>query len=140
MPNFTIESEVRARFELHDATLVPATLIDARIDDAHTELLRFLDHDFDAGSPDDALIMGETLLAGAHLFRSLAAKQSFEGKRLTVGGQRVEEGERFQALTAIAEAAESQAWYMLEPYLNTVPGRSPADATDTTPVLGEEQP
>ncbi len=138
MANFTSESEVRQKFQLNDTTLVPSSLVTASIDDAHTELLRFLDPEYDTGSPEDGLVMGETFLAGAHLFRTLASKEGFEQKHLMIGGHRIEEGERFTALMTLASVTDEQAWYVLEPYLLDWPGRSVADATDSTPVLGEE--
>jgi hypothetical protein len=82
--------------------------------------------------------MGETLLAGARLFEALASQEAFTRKAVSIAGQRVEDGNRFRALTAAAALAEKQAWYLLEPYLNDEPVRAPADVTDTTPVLGEE--
>lgn len=136
MANFTTESEVRLKFQLDDTTLVPSSLVTQSIDDAHEELLRFLDPQYDTGDPDDPLILGETLLAGAHLFRSLASKEAFEQKRTTVGGQRIEEGARFTALTAVASLTEDQGWYVLAPYLASRPARSVAAVTASTPVLG----
>lgn len=138
MPAFTNESEVRARYDLNDATLVPAALIETAIADAHEELLRYLNPAFDVEEPEAVIVIGETLLAGAHLFRTLAAKQAFAGKRLTVGGQRIEEGTRFDTLMAVAASSEAQAWYILEPCLIAVPPRTAARATDTIPVLGED--
>ncbi|MBN2310875.1 MAG: hypothetical protein JXR94_18010 [Candidatus Hydrogenedentes bacterium] len=136
MANFTTESTVRTKFQLTDPALVPTDLVAASIDDAHLELLRFLDPDLDTASPPSALIMGETLLAGAHLFRSLASKHAFEQKQVVVGGQRIEAGQRFAALSAIATLAEDNAWYLLEPYLAAGRPRVPAAATDTAPILG----
>ena len=138
MANFTSESLVRNKFELHDTTLVPSSLVDTSIDDAHAELLRFLDPVFQGGTPDAALVMGETLLAGAHVFRTLASGEAFAQKRVTIGGHRVEEGSRFKALSAVAEKAEEQAWYLLEPYLLACSGRSVGDVTDGTAVLGND--
>ncbi|HIJ74646.1 MAG TPA: hypothetical protein HPP83_11150 [Candidatus Hydrogenedentes bacterium] len=138
MANFTTEAQVREKFQLNDTTLVPSSLIEAGIDDAHDELLRFLDPVFAEGTPDDALVMGETLLAGAHLFRTLASGEAFGQKHVAIGGQRVEEGARFGTLMAVATEAEKQAWYLLEPYLADRPSREVAAATDGTPILGEE--
>ena len=63
------------------------------------------------------LVTGETLLAGAYLYRALAAKDAFQQKQMTIGGQRIEAGERFRALMAVAALTEKQAWFLLEPYL-----------------------
>jgi len=138
MANFTNESLVRLRFQASDTTLVSSELVNAAIDDAHAELLRFLDPQFDTGNPEEALVMGETLLAGAHLFHALAAGEAFGQKRVTIGGQRVEESERYDTLTALARTADEQAWYILEPYIEDRPSRSVSDSTDTIPVLGGE--
>ena len=82
--------------------------------------------------------MGETLLAGAHVLRSLASSDAAGQKHLVVGGQRIEEGTRFQSLRAMAEHAARRAWQVLEPYVLAWPAGCVADVTDTTPVLGEE--
>ena len=139
MANFTTESNVRLKFQLNDTTLVPSSLVVAGIGDAHAELLRFLDPVFGGESPETAMVMGETLLAGAQVFRSLASQDAFGQKRVTVGGQRLEEGSRFQTLMALAAVVEEQAWYLLEPYVLDQPGREIVAATDGAPVWGEEQ-
>ena len=138
MAGFTTEADVRLKFQLADTTLVPATLVTSAIDDAHEEVLRYLDSSVDTVSPDEGLVLGETLLAGAHVYRSLAAKDAFEQKYVSIGGQRLEGGERIAALTVIADLSEVQAWYMLEPYLEALPPRKCAGVTATEPVLGDE--
>ena len=137
MSAFTTESAVRLKFQLTDTTLVPSDLITTSINDAHAELLRYLNPDYDVEPPEDALVQGETLLAGAHLYRSLAAKEAFSQKHVAVGSQRIEPGERFTSLMTIATLTEGLAWYMLEPYVLDQPARALAAATDTTPVIGE---
>ena len=138
MANFSSESEVRLKFQLADTVLVQADVINAAIDDAHRNVLRELDPEVDPETPEAGLIAGETLLAGAYLFRSLAAQDAFAQKHVTLGGQRIEDGDRFRALTAMAALTEKQAWYLLEPYLRDAPARIPADATGSMPVLGED--
>ena len=138
MAGFTTEADVRLKFQLADTTLVSTALIEAAIGGAHDEVLRYLDSHVDTGSPDEALVTGETLLAGVYLFRSLAAKDAFDQKHVSIGGQRLEGGERFAALTAIAERSEIQAWYMLEPYLEELPPRKCASVTAGEPILGGE--
>lgn len=137
MAIFTSESAVREKFQLTDTTLVPATLVTTSIDDAHEVVLRFLDPVYDVPSPDTALVLGETLLAGAHLLRSLASSEAFTQKRLTVGGQRTDVARRFEALTDAAGTAEDQAWHVLEPFVLGRPARVVADVTDTTPIVEE---
>jgi len=138
MANFSTEADVRLRFQLNDTAAVSSALVNASIDDAHTELLRFLDPVFDVPVPEDAVVMGETLLAGAYVFRSLASKEAYDEKQVSIGGQRIEAGKRFSALMAIGSLAEETAWYILEPYVEARPCVSLADVTDTVAVLGEE--
>lgn len=138
MATFTTESLVREKFQWTDSNLVPSSLITASMDDAHAELLRFLDPEFDTPTPEDRLVMGETLLAGAHVLRSLASKDVFDQRRITIGGQGVEEGLRFKGLLELAATVEKQAWDLLEPYLLDEPQQDVAKTTDTVPVLGEE--
>jgi hypothetical protein len=138
MANLATETGVRTKFQLTDTERVPTSLITASIDDAHTELLRFLDPECDLETPASALIMGETLLAGANVFRALAGRDAFDQKQAAIGGQRIDAGKRFTALNAIADFAERQAWYLLEPYVLAVPARVLAAGTDTVAVLGGE--
>lgn len=138
MANFTTEAAVREKFQLSDSTLVPAALVETSIDDAHGDLLRFLDPVFDAPSPEEALVLGETLLAGAHLLQSLASSVAFVGRRVTVGGQRIEPDGRFEALTTLALESARRAWETLEPYLLATPPVLALLLTDSTPILGED--
>lgn len=138
MPNFTTESAVRLTFQVADTALVTPGLVNQAIDHAHIELLQRLDPVFDSDPPDSVLILGETLLAGAHLFRSLAARDAFEQTTLAIGSQRIEPGQRFGALTAMSEQAERLAWQALAPFLKPVPAQQLLDATATQPVLGRE--
>lgn len=137
MACFTTEERVRAKFQLADTALVPSALIESAIEDAHTELLRHLDPEADTDPPDPALVMGETLLSGAHLYRTLAGADAFAQKRVSIGSHRIEEGERFRALTAVAAFTEKQAWYILEPFLTGPPPRTVCDSTPSRPVMGE---
>lgn len=137
MANFTTEAAVRLKFHWHDTALVPSDLVQSGIADAHTELLRFLEPVHASGPADDALEMGETILAGANVARALAAQDASAQKRVTLGAQRIEEGARFTSLMALANVAETQAWYLLEPYLRDRPARATTHVTDSQPVLGE---
>ncbi len=138
MANFSSESLVRLRFQFNDTVAVPADLVEACLDDAHCEVLRFLDPVYNTSIPEEAVLLGETLLAGAYVFRALASRDVQEQKHVTVGGHRIEEGKRFASLTAIATVTAEQAWYLLEPYVVDRPSECLADATASTPVLGEE--
>jgi len=137
MSSFATEDDVRLKFQLSDTVLVPSAFVSASIDDAHAELLRVLDPSHVSESPDASLVMGEVMLAGAHLLRSLASRDAFEQKQVVIGNQRIDAGKRFGALTAMASLAEQNAWYLLEAYLVDRPARPPLSATDTTAVLGE---
>jgi hypothetical protein len=137
MAAFSTESDVRLKFQLEDTTLVPSDLVTQSIDDAHEVVLRHLHDDVDTGSPAAALILGETLLSGALLLHSLSSNDAFVQKNVSVGGNRIAEGGRFDALRSAAATAEDQAWYLLQPYLADEPERFLLGVTDTRPVLGE---
>ena len=138
MAIFTSESAVRDKFQLTDTTLVSSALVTGSIDDAHEIVLRFLDPVFDVPSPDAEVVLGETLLSGAHLLRSLASSEAFTQKRLTIGGQRIDVARRFEALNDAADSAEERAWYVLEPFVLARPASKVADVTDTTPIVEED--
>ncbi|HQM47801.1 MAG TPA: hypothetical protein PLJ71_03890 [Candidatus Hydrogenedentes bacterium] len=136
MASFASETMVRLRFQLNDAASVPAELIQAGIDDAHAELLPLLDPAYGEEPYPEALVLGETLLAGAHVYCALAAKDAHDQKSVVVGGQRIEAGERFASLTAVAKTTRAAAWRLLAPFLRDHPPHAPAALTDTAPVLG----
>ncbi|HOE66950.1 MAG TPA: hypothetical protein PLO62_10535 [Candidatus Hydrogenedentes bacterium] len=134
---FATEDGVRARLRLTDTALAPQGLVLMAIADAHTVIGRWLDPRHGSGTPADGLALGETLLAGAYLLRSLAAKEAFDQKDVVVGGQRVASGNRFASLRALAAGFECQAWEALGPYLRDRGTRAGLDATPTRRVLGE---
>ncbi len=136
MATFTSESAVRLKFQVTDAASVPQDLVLKSIEDAHEEIVRCLDSVVDQASPEETLILGETLLAGAHLLKSLAAKDAVQQKEVMVGGQRVDTGKRYAALMALSKQSGEQAWEALRPYLREPSGVVEAAVTDTTPVLG----
>jgi hypothetical protein len=133
---FTTESLVRLRFQLQNTVSVPAGLIEAAIDDAHAELLARLKPGFTEAPWPRPLVAGETLLAGAEVYRALAAQDAHSQVHVAVGGQRVEAGRRFEALMAVARSAQTAAWELLAPFLRDYPPHAPAGATDTIPILG----
>ncbi len=137
MAGFTTEALVREKFQLNDTTLVPVSLVNRNIDDAHLILLRFLDPIFDLPTPAAAVVLGETLLAGAYLMRSLAPGSAFARRKVTVGGQRVEPSGKAEAMHAEADVAEAEAWHVLEPYLRIIPTDKLATTTDSQSILGE---
>lgn len=137
MANFTTETRVRDAFQLQSTTRVPADLVTQSIDDAHIEILRVLDESVDTVTPEAGLITAETILAGAHVLRSLSWGHAAEQQHLALGNTRIEEGNRFRELHEAADIAESQAWYMLEPYVAAAEDHPVADATDTIPILEE---
>ena len=138
MANFSTETEVREKFQLMDTTLVPSSLVTRGLDDAHTQILRHLDPEFDVPSPESAVVMGETLLAGSNVLRSLASGDAYQQKTLNLSGHSVNSGDRFRDLSFAADVAEEQAWYVLEPYVLGKPAPRVADVTETVPVLEEE--
>lgn len=136
MNSFTTETLVRLKFQVGEAQLASAELIEAAIAEAHVRILARLAPGVDTETPPAQLILGETLLAGSVLLRALGSKEAVARRDITVGGQRVESSTRIAALTALAQDAEERAWETLAPYLTQPNGRKPGSATDTTPVLG----
>ena len=137
MATFTDEAAVRLRFQLTDTVLVPSDLIGQTVMDAHDAITARLRPEF-LTNPPAGVILGETLLAGAHVLLTLASRDAFEQKQMTIGGQRIEPGKRFDALLALAERAERQGWDVMASYLMPIPWGSVATVTDAMPVLGEE--
>ncbi len=135
MPTLTDAAAVRLRFQVNDATAVPDALVTASIADAEAELLPRLDAHLDTAQPEARLALGATLLAGAHLFRALAAGEAHDAQALSIGGQRLYAGDRFRTLQALASDAEQRAWSALAPYLATPAGAPPLTATPTQPVF-----
>jgi hypothetical protein len=136
---FTTEAIVRTRFQIPDEATVSTALINASIEDAHTILLRYLDPQYDLPEPDAQLVLGETLLAGAQVFRSLAANDAATQQELSIAGQRISAGNRFASLMTLAGKAEDAAWRALAAYLVPKPGIPLAMTTDTMPILGEAE-
>lgn len=135
---FTTEDDLRLRFQFNDTVQVPSALVAAGIEDAHQQILRFLDPAHQNPPVPAALVLGETYLAGANVFRALASREALDQKRIAIGNQRIEDGRRFQALMAMSAAAAEQAWMHLEPYLQDRPSLAPGDASASAPILGEE--
>ena len=137
MATFTDESTVRLRFQWADTVLVPGDLIGQTIADAHDAILTRLRPEFMANPPAN-VILGETLLAGAHVLLTLASRDAFEQKQVTIGGQHIEAGKRFDALMALADRAEQQGWDVMASYLMPIPWGPIAAVTNTKSILREE--
>lgn len=138
MAAYTSEAAVRAKFDLSDTEQVGTALITASIDDAHALLERYLDAGAVETPVQDGLILGETLLAGAEVFRTLASREAFGRKPVQLGSAKIAGDTRLQALRQIAEQAERQAWRVLGPYCLAQPPQRVAEASDSQPVLGED--
>lgn len=137
MPEFTTVARIRDTFHLADTAIAPDALIERALADAHTEITARLNPNAETEPPDEALVLGETLLAGAHVFRALAAGDAAEQRHVAIGTARVQAGRRFDALAALAALAQDQAWYILAPYLRQPVPRTLLGASATAPVLGE---
>ena len=132
---FATENDVRLKFQLTDTTAVSAELITEALGSAHERLLQRLMPGY-AAAPPPTVVEGESLLAGAEVMRSLAAKEAATQARVTVGGQQVNTTGRFSDLMTIAEAADDTAWHLLEAYLLPFNARAVLRPSATTPVLG----
>lgn len=137
MANFTTEAAVRLRMQVDDTTTVSTALVEQSIDDAHARILTLLDAGVDTESPLAELVLGETLLAGAMLLRSLASGEATQGRQITIGGNRVDTPRRYATLMAETGETERRAWETLGPFLAAVAPRVVAEGTDSVAVLGE---
>ena len=137
MSAFATESLVRLKFQLTNTQEVSATLIEDAIAEAHEPIAARLTPGIDGLSPPVAVVIGETLLAGARTLRSLAAREAATQRNVIVGGQRVETGTRHAQLILCASLAEDQAWEMLAPFLAAPVNTHAIQTTDTTPILGD---
>ena len=71
-----------------DVDKVASSLVTEAMEDAHLEVLRHLEAAYNVEPAADAVVLGETLLSGAHLFRSLVAGEAFQQRDVAwaVGG------------------------------------------------------
>lgn len=137
MAAYTDAAQVRLRFLMTDEVAVPGELIAARIDDAHAVVLAEIDPAFAAmDPPPEALMVGETLLAGARVLRSLAMRAAQRQGTQRLGTQTDDTRTRMQALFDAARLAEKEGWLVLAPYLVPRGRVRPLRAAATTPVLG----
>ena len=137
MAAFTDATTVRVHFQMTDMALVPDSLITQAIAAAHDAILARLGPEY-VVNPPARILLGETLLAGSHTLLMLASRDAIEQKQITLGGQRIEPGQRFDSLLTMAERAEQEGWDVMAPYLNPIPCRSLAAAMASKPVFGEE--
>ncbi|MCD6287849.1 MAG: hypothetical protein J7M12_01915 [Candidatus Hydrogenedentes bacterium] len=139
MAEFTDESAVRVKTQLTDTVHAPTELIETSITDAHNALLERLDPRYADAVPVEAeLIRGETLLAGAYLLRSVAAGASVRARDLRLGDRYIEEGNRYAAMSRMADRFEKEAWETVSRFLVPLAGGFGAAATRTEPILGED--
>jgi len=132
MEPFTDESTIRARLHLPEA--VSTADIATALADAHERVTALLDPETIDTPVSELLRLGETYLAGAELFRSFYIRAVYDQRRLTVGGARIEEGPRAQALGRTARECEQWAWSYLAPYLFRPAPRKVVATTPTWPL------
>jgi hypothetical protein len=139
MANFTDESRVRLKTQLTDTAKVPQELVTRSIDDAHAEILKRLDPVYDVEPPDENLVRGETLLAGAYLLRSLSSGAAFDIKELRILDETVGESGKYKALIGLAEGFERDAWDVLSDFLLAEQGAADfqSGVTESEDILGE---
>jgi len=139
MASFTDEARVRLKTQLTDTGKVAADLVTRSIDDAHAEILKWLDPAYDVTPPDEDLVRGETLLAGAYLLRSLASGAAFDIKGLRILEETVSETGKHKALMTLAEGFEQEAWEILAEFLVEQEGGAnfQSGVTESEDILGE---
>ena len=139
MANFTDETRVRLKTQLMDTAKVSQELVIRNIDDAHAAIVTRLDPAYDVTPPDDNLVRGETLLAGAYLLRSVASGAAFDIKGLRILDKTVSETDKYKALMTLAETFENQAWEVLSDFLLPQQGGADfqSDVTESGEILGE---
>ncbi len=139
MANFTDETRVRVTTQLTDTAKVSSELVTRSIDDAHSEILKWLDAAYDVTPPDENLVRGETLLAGAYLLRSLASGAAFDIRGLRILDETVSETGKHKALTTLADRFENEAWAILGEFLVPQPGGAyfQSGVTESGEILGE---
>ena len=59
-----------------------------------TRVLRRIAGKHAAAPIADAVVLGETLLAGAYVLRALASKDAQEQKQISIGGHQIDAGKR----------------------------------------------
>jgi hypothetical protein len=136
MATVASESDVRARAQAEDTAAVSTTLVETCMEDAHTLLLAQLRADAFDAPVEDAVVLGESLLACSLLLRSLASRAALERRSVKVGGQSLERGRAFDELLRSAADFEARAWEALAPYVSAEPQQDAAQPTPTVPVLG----
>ena len=127
MAAFTTEEMLRVKFQLDNLTEVTTELVAASIEHAHSIVIERLREEC-LEEPPDAVIVAETLLAGAALLRSLSTRLALDRREVRLAGHQMETGKRFPALLAVATAAEEEALHLLTPWLRY-------DATVEAPEL-----
>ncbi len=139
MANFTDEGRVRLKMQLTDSAKVPQELVTRSIDDAHAEILKRLDPAYDVTPPDENLVRGETLVAGAYLLRSLASGAAFDIRGLRILNETVSATDKHKALATLADRFEREAWEILADFLLAQEGRADfqSGVTESEDILGE---
>lgn len=115
MPAFTTPESVRIKFQLDGLPEISPFLVASAIEQAHAAVLARIQPP-GAGGPPEAVHIAETLLAGAAVLRSLAARLALERSEVRLAGHHVETGKRFPALLQAAAEAEQSALMLLQPF------------------------
>ncbi len=115
MANFTSEEAVRLKFRVEESDGATTALIEANIAHAHQGIVSRIRPEY-IEAPPDAVIIAETLLAGAATLRSLSARLALDRRETRLAGHQIETGRRFPALMETAAAAEAEAARLLAPY------------------------
>jgi hypothetical protein len=116
MAPFIDLDSVRVKFHLTEAADIDDALLNASIADAHADVLDRIRGEYE-DDPPEPVVTAETLLAGAALLRSLAARMALDRRELRLAGQQMDTGKRLPLLLEVAEAARQEADRLLRPYL-----------------------
>lgn len=135
---FTNEQTVRDVFGLADTESYPSAQIIGAIDMAAIAITRRLAPDAPVSPPDAALVLGETILAGAVLYRGFAGGEARLMQSISLGGNSRNEGRRFDALLRMVGLLEDYAWQLLSPFVAATPDQATILATESQPILGKE--
>ncbi len=116
MSAYVTEEMLRLKFQVDDVVEVTPELVDASIAHAHGLVTRSIRAEY-LETPPEPVIVAETLLAGAALLRSLAARRALERREARLAGHQLDTAKQFPALMDVAKTAALEAFALMKPYM-----------------------